>query len=84
MTDDIARIAADLPKGSARACMKMTEEWQFCGKATFDANGAWNLSRKSMANPICERRDAKDGRWSRYQYRLTPFGILVRNHLEGA
>jgi len=82
--DEVAKIASGLTGGAARACKAMTDEWQFCGKATFNANGAWALHWAKGCGgrgAIAEREGQKDGKWSRDAYRLTPLGIAVRNHL---
>ena len=73
-------IAGRLTAGARRAVLRMTEEWQFCGKATFDANGAWNAANK--ARSAVERECRKDGKWSRDAYRLTPLGLAVRAILQ--
>ena len=75
--------ARTLTGGAARACLAMTDDWRFCGKATFDANGAWALyqARTIGRGIIAERENRKDGKWSRSAYRLTPFGLLVQSAL---
>lgn len=78
-TPTIAEVAGKLPAGSRRAVLAMTDKWQFCGKATFNANGAWNASWS--AEEAVERMLMKDGKWSRYAYRLTPLGIQLREYL---
>jgi hypothetical protein len=76
---DVAAIAAGLTPGARRAVCRMTGEWQFGGKATFDHNGAWNASWKAKA--AVEREVQKDGKYSGYAFRLTPLGLAVRAHL---
>jgi hypothetical protein len=82
---DVEKVVARLTPGAKRACLRMTGEWQFCGKATFDANGAHALhwARGVGRGAIAERESQKDGKWSRDAYRLTPLGLAVRAHLSG-
>lgn len=79
----VAALAKRLPKGAARACLAMTDQWQFCGKSTFDANGAWSLDRQGRRgrDALAESEAQKDGKWSRTAYRLTPLGLALRAHL---
>ena len=85
---DAKQVAAGLTKGAARACRSMTSEWQFPGKATFDANGAWNLywARTGLGKgAIAQMQDTPitpGNRKTRLAYRLTPFGLEVRAVLE--
>lgn len=82
MTDEQARtVARGLSKGAANACLAMTDQWQFAGKATFNANGAWALSR-AYRGLICQETSVKDGKYWRGQYRLTPLGLAVKAELE--
>lgn len=79
-------IAAKLSAGAKRACLRMTGEFQFPGKATFDANGAHALhwARKAGGRgSICERENLPDGKYKRAAFRLTPLGQQVRSILEG-
>jgi hypothetical protein len=79
------KIAAGLPGGARRACLAMTDQWQFCGKQTFNANGAWSLHWFKGGHgrgAIAEMELLKDGKWFRYAYRLTPLGLEVRKVLE--
>jgi hypothetical protein len=81
----VAGIAAGLTAGAKRACRRMTADWQFCGKASFDANGAHALHWAKTGlgrGALAEREVQKDGKWSRYAYRLTPLGLRVRQHLQ--
>lgn len=83
MTDPAA-IARALPKGAARACMAMTGEYQFPGKATFSANGAWSLHWARGVGgrgALCEDTSLPEGKHKRAAYRLTPFGLAVREYL---
>lgn len=87
MTDDIAKLAAGLSPAQRRALVNMSADWQFAGKATFNANGAWSLHwAKGVGGrgALAEMESRKDGRWSRKGYRLTPLGLALRAHLEGA
>lgn len=86
--NDIAGIAAKLPTGAKRACLRMTTSWAFPGKQTFEANGAhslhWaktGLGRGALAENELQRPDAAK-RVSRRAYRLTPLGLQVKAHLE--
>lgn len=84
MSTEAEGIAAKLTAGAKRACLRMTGDWQFCGKATFDANGAWSLhwfKGVGGRGAIAEREFQKDGKWSRSAYRLTPLGLEVREVL---
>lgn len=86
-SEDVRAIAGKLRrlKGARGACLAMTGEWQFCGKATFSAGGAHSLFWACGGyrnNPFVEIESQKDGKWSRYAYRLTPLGLAVRNHLK--
>ena len=77
-------LATKLGEGAKRACLGMTDQWQFCGKATFNANGAHSLHWAKTGlgrGAIAEREPQKDGKWSRDAYRLTPLGLAVRDHL---
>lgn len=62
-----------LPKGAKRAILAMSSDWQFCGKNTFDANGAHSAYMRGLA----EYQNMKDGKWSRWAYRLTEKGKLA-------
>lgn len=84
MSDEAAKVASKLTKGAAKAVSRMSSEWQFCGKATFDANGAHNAFWQCGGyrdNKVIEREPRKDGKWSRSAYRLTPFGVEVQRVL---
>lgn len=86
--DEVEAVAGKLPTGAARACVKMTADWQFPGKATFNANGAHSLYwaktgmgrgalvDRALLRPDPEKRVARDA------YRLTPLGLAVKAHLE--
>ena len=82
------QIAAGLTKGAARACRAMTDEWQFPGKATFDANGAWSLywARTGLGKgAIAQMQDTPitpGNRKKRLAYRLTTLGLEVRRILQ--
>lgn len=75
-------VARGLSAGAARACTAMTTDWQFCGKSTFNANGAFALSRINTGR-LCDVEIQKYGKWWRTAYRLTPFGAQVRAILKG-
>jgi len=80
----IQEIADKLSEAQRRATLAMTDEWQFCGRATFTAGGAhslhWARIRLGRA-ALAERERRKDGKWSRDAYRLTPLGLEVRDYL---
>lgn len=82
---DIAAIAEGLSEGAKRALMKMTGEWQFPGRSTFDANGAWALrwARGTGGRVLCERevQAAENRRGKRAAYRIASLGIAVRDHI---
>lgn len=85
MISEAERIAGRLPKGAKRAALAMTADWQFSGKATFNANGAWSLHWTRGAGgrgAVAEMECQKDGKWPRYAYRLTPLGLEVKRILE--
>lgn len=78
----IQEIAEGLTTGAARAVRKMSADWQFCGKATFDANGAWNAARKAdpelqavLAEALSRDRDASLAEDAK---RLSPEGVAAR------
>ena len=78
-------IAAKLSAGAKRACLRMTGDFQFPGKATFDANGAHALhwARKlGGRGAICERQNLPDGKYKRAAFRLNDKGLAVRAILE--
>ncbi len=92
MTDDGIREKAEiikrLPKGAARALLSMTNEWKFCGRKTFNANGAhslfWACGGYQPRNVYVETEPQKDGKWSRTAYRLTFAGLRLRSLLKEA
>lgn len=81
----VESVAAGLTKGAAKACAAMTTDWQFPGKATFSANGAWALywarGLPKGRGGLAEMEALKDGKARRKAYRLTPLGEAVRAHL---
>lgn len=80
-----AEVARRLKPGAKRACLAMTAEWQFAGKRTFNANGAWALhwQRTGLGRgAIAEMENQKDGKWMRSAYRLTPLGLEVQQFLK--
>lgn len=74
--DEVEKIARLLTKGAVRACKRMSEEWQYPGRETFSANGAWFVWL-AIGKQLCDRRITL----GRAQYRLTPLGLRVRDHL---
>jgi len=82
--EDVASIAAGLADGMRRALLAMTEDAQFPGKATFNANGAHCLTfmrKPPMAEQLQKLTSSRaNGRW-RTAYRLTPLGLAVKAHL---
>lgn len=85
-THDVRRIAERLTKGAAKACIAMTAEWTFPGKATFTANGAHALRwHRSIGGTgiLAEYAQMRDGpKRYRTAYRLTPLGEQVAAHLK--
>lgn len=85
MTDpQIAKIAAGLTAGAKRACLLMTDEYQFPGKATFDANGAHMLYwRNGPRGYLCDATllPAKDPK-KRLAFRLNHRGQSVAAYLK--
>jgi hypothetical protein len=80
----IAEIARKLTAGAKRACLNMTDDWQFPGKATFDANGAHNLYwRYGPRGYLCDAAllSAKDPK-RRMAYRLNARGLAVAAYLK--
>ena len=73
--------------GARRAVLAMTDQWQFCGKATFTAGGAhnafWQCGGYRQNPELIERDSRKDGKWSRDAYRLTPEGLKMQAELRG-
>lgn len=87
MTDNVRQIAMakGLTKGAARAMLRMSAEWQFPGKQTFAANGAFALywARTGLGRgALVEMGLMPHGKHKRYAYRLTPLGLLVKAELE--
>lgn len=82
---DIAAIVRGLKPGSKRACLAMTVDWRFCGKKTFNANGAHALHHAKVKlgrGALAEREAQRDGKWCRDAYRLTDLGLQVQAHLK--
>lgn len=71
--------------GARRAALAMTDQWQFCGKNTFNANGAynafWQCGGFRQDPELIERACRKDGKWSREAYRLTLAGLALQAEL---
>lgn len=85
-TPEIERLAGALPKGARAACLAMTDEWQFPGRNTFNANGAWSLHwARGMGGrgALAEMQARPHGKHKRYAYRLTPLGLSLREYLKG-
>lgn len=81
---DIPQIAARIEGGARKTLLLMTDQWQFCGKQTFNANGAHALHwQKGVGGlgALCERELQKDVRGKRDAYRLTPLGQQVAQYL---
>lgn len=55
-----------LPAGAARALPRLSREWQYPGRATFNAAGAFHLTTLGLAE-----QEIVGGR---YRYRLTEAG----------
>jgi len=74
---ELAEKVARLPKGAQKALLAMMPDWQFAGRSTFNANGAWSLhwSKGFGGRGVLAAYDLrKDGKWSRPAFRLTPLG----------
>lgn len=85
MTPTIEELARGLTEGAAKALLAMTDQWQFGGNKTFNANGAYALywgRMSSCKGLFCDRELQRDGKWKRWAYRLTPLGLTLRAYLE--
>lgn len=83
--DEIRNIIGRLKTGARRALLKMTGDWQFAGRATFNANGAHSLFWSCGGyrdNQYVECESRKDGKWSRTAYRLTAKGLALQAELD--
>lgn len=78
-----AEIVKRLPAGARRALLKMTDDWQFAGRYTFNANGAWSLHwTRGLGGRgiLVEMANLPSGKHKRSAYRLTPLGMEARAH----
>jgi hypothetical protein len=76
--EEMLALAKRLPKGAARACLAMTGDWQFPGRDTFNANGAWSLHwTKGVGGrgQLAEYEARPAGKHKRAAYRLTALGF---------
>lgn len=70
--------AKRMPKGSRRALLAMTGEYQLPGKSTFNANAAFNLTwRLRSYGGLAEYRIEK----GRAAYRITALGQRIQARL---
>ena len=86
MTDErIAEIAEGLteqPKGTVRAFLAMTGDWQQAGKSTFNWAGAKQAHERLPHLVEHDLRKLGKQRYPRNCYRLNSLGIAVRQHLQ--
>lgn len=79
---DVERIAAGLSKSQPKALFALSAAaWLSAAdvKHKTTATGLDVLYQMNRRNPLCERRTIR--RLRGYEYRLTPLGLAVRNHL---
>lgn len=82
---ELRGLLAKMPAGAKRALLGMTTDWQFPGKTTFNANGAWSLHWTRGAGgrgAFCEMENRPAGRSKRGAYRLTLLGQHARASLK--
>lgn len=65
-----------------QALCGMTPDWQFSGKATFDARDAWCLVHQHETMPLAQCKLMIVRVRRRKAYRLTAYGSTVRRQIE--
>ncbi len=81
-SERLLALVKGLAKGSRKALLAMTDEWQFAGAKSFNAAGAHAL--ESYCRDLAEHEFRKPGprtQYARPAWRLTPLGLALRDHL---
>jgi hypothetical protein len=83
MNDDVAAVAGKLTEKQKRAILALSGDWQFGGYDSIQADILWAMDAIFLQPAIVEQRLLHpEGRYPRYEHRLSPFGEAVRTYLK--